>query len=165
MIHIQERTMLVKILVLHDNRGYVASSRLPEDKRKINIDLLKNELEKYGFITEVQSIHDLIFPSKYNGWYVIYPSSEDYGLFYKSFIEDILLRLTMDGAILLPGFEYFRAHHNKTFMELLRSRMSSEYQTLNAKLFYSINDLKKIMYTPLEYPLILKSAAGSGGGG
>jgi hypothetical protein len=48
--------------------------------------------------------------------YVLYQSSEDRGLYYKSYIEDMLLGMQLQGAILIPGFHAFRAHHNKVFM-------------------------------------------------
>ncbi len=154
-----------KILILYDNRGYVAYSLLPDAKGKLNITLLKKTFEKAGYVVETIGLHQIRFPTVYNDWYVIYPSSEDYGLFYKSFIEDILLRLQMDGAILLPRFEYFRAHHNKVMMELIRTRMSEEYRTLSAKVFYSIQDLKELLKNPITYPVVVKSAAGAGSAG
>lgn len=154
-----------RILILHDNRGYVAGSLLSDAGRKINIDLLKKKLEEYGCHVHVMNLHDLTFPSVYKGWYVIYPSSEDYGLFYKGYIEDILLRLELDGAILLPSFIFFRAHHNKVLMELMRNHMSIEYRTLSSAAFYSIDDLKKLTSRGISYPVVLKAAAGSGSAG
>lgn len=151
-----------KILILYDNRGFTADSQVPESGRKLDIKLLKSQFENKGFQVHTKGLHELVFPSMYHGWYVIYPSSEDYGLFYKSFIEDILLRLELDGAILLPEFKYFRAHHNKVFMELLRTLMSQEYQTLSSEAFYSVNDLKRIIRNPVTYPVVLKSGAGAG---
>ena len=153
------------ILILYDNRGYVAGSLLPNAGRKLDIELLKKSFEKAGYVVETKGLHQIKFPTNYKGWYVIYPSSEDYGLFYKSFIEDILLRLQMDGVILLPRFEYFRAHHNKVLMELIRTQMSEEYRTLSARVFYSMHDLKELLRTPVAYPVVVKSAAGAGSAG
>lgn len=152
-------------LILHDNRGYVACSLLPNAIGKIDIGLLKQRLEQGGNEVEVLSLHDISFPSKYGGWYVIYPSSEDYGLFYKEFIEDILLRLQIDGAILLPRFELFRAHHNKMFMELYRTKLSDPYRTLQSKYFYSVKDMEKVFNEDSCYPVVLKTSAGSGSAG
>lgn len=155
-----------KILLLHDNRGYLASS-LTEDTNAINIHLLKNELLKKGFEeVEIKGLHQIVFSGKYAGWYMLYPSSEDFGLFYKSFIEDIILQMQLDGAILLPKFEYFRAHHNKVFMELYRTRMNEDYQTVKSLCFYNVEDLKELLKSnQMEYPVVIKCAEGSGSGG
>lgn len=160
-----EKVNFNKILVLHDYRGYLASSYMQKSK-KIDILLLKRELIKRNFDVEIRSLHDLTFPDNYEGEYVLYPSSEDHGLFYKSFIEDILLRLEMDGAVLLPKFEYFRAHHNKVFMELYRTKLSKEYQTIKSVFLYGVENLNKILEKEkMEYPLVVKCAEGSGSAG
>lgn len=155
-----------KILLLHDNRGYMASSWLG-DTKAVDMLLLKNELLKQGFEeVEMKSLHQLTFPSKFAGWYVLYPSSEDFGLFYKSFMEDIFLRIQLDGAILLPKFEYFRAHHNKVFMELYRTRLSEDYQTIKSLCFYNVEDLKELLKNnQMKYPVVIKDAEGSASGG
>ena len=156
--------MKKRILILYDNRGYVASSLLPEAKRKVNIELLANQFRKLEFDVEVKSLHDLQFPTNYKDWYVIYPSSEDYGLFYKEYIEDVLLRLKLDGAILLPEFEFFRAHHNKVFMELLKTKFrSKELKTIKSYTLYGKSDLEKLlMENKITYPIVIKTSEGSG---
>ena len=155
-----------RFLIAHDSRGFVASSLKPGAVGKIDIMLLKEELEKAGNEVEIVCMHDIQFPSKYQGWYVIYPSSEDYGLFYKGFLEDILLRLQMDRAILLPRFELFRAHHNKVFMELYKTSLSKPYQTLQSQFLYSVDDVKRLLSEKNEsYPKVLKVASGSGSAG
>lgn len=151
-----------KILVLHDYRKYLMASLVRESK-KLDILLLEEQLSKRNFEVEIRSLHDITFPSKYAGWYVLYPSSEDDGLFYKGFIEDILLRLKMDGAILLPRFECFRAHHNKVFMELYKTKLSEAYQTIKSLFIYEIENLNEILKKEkIEYPVVIKCAAGAG---
>ncbi len=154
-----------RFLIAHDRNGYVASSLEQGAEGKIDIALLQKELREAGNEVEIICIHDIKFPSKYRGWYVIYPSSEDYGLFYKDFLEDILLRLQMDGAILLPRFELFRAHHNKVFMELCRMGLSERYRTLQARCLYSIKDVEDVLERENGYPMVLKIAAGAGSEG
>lgn len=156
---------MYRFLIAHDSRGFVASSLEPDAVGKIDVTLLKEELEQAGHEVEIVCLHDIKFPSKYQGWYVIYPSSEDYGLFYKGYLEDILLRLQMDGAILLPRFELFRAHHNKVFMDLYRTSLSKPYQTLQSRFIYSIKDAEKMLEKENEYPMVLKAASGSGSAG
>ena len=150
------------ILLLVDSRGYLASSLVSKEK-KVDVDLIRQLFEKKNYIVEIKCIHSLKFPTKYRGWYVLYPSSEDIGLFYKDFIEDIILRLALDGAVLLPKFECFRAHHNKVFMELYRTHMKGEeFQTIHSQICYSHNDLKREIPEELAYPAVVKIAAGAG---
>ncbi len=51
---------------------------------------------------------------------VIYPSLEDNKMYYKSYIEDVILSLEMKGVTVIPDYKYLRAHDNKVFMEILR---------------------------------------------
>lgn len=153
-----------KILILTDQRGFMADSRLP-NKFFVDINLMKEELVKKGFKVEVSSIHNLKFLSKFEGWYVVYPSSEDPGLFYKSYIEDILLGLRMNGAILLPDFNLFRAHHNKMFMEIYRKSLGNEYNTVKSFSFYGLNDFIKKSNLIKNYPIVIKTSEGSSSAG
>lgn len=154
-----------KFLILQDKRGYTANSVLPGDGRKIDVEILQEHLEKRGATVEIKNLHDLEFPTDYHGWYVIYPSSEDPGLFYKEFIEDILLRLELDGAILLPKFELFRAHHNKVFMENYRTCLSKEYNSITGFAFYGTDDLAQKLDKNTKYPVVIKTASGAGSSG
>lgn len=156
---------MIEFLILQDKRGYTANSLLPGAGRKIDVELLKEHLIQEGMVVEIRNLHELVFPTKYRGWYVVYPSSEDPGLFYKDYIEDILLRLLMDGAILLPSFELFRAHHNKVFMESFRSVLSKEYNSIKSFSFYGVDDLEKKLKKEQRYPVILKTSAGAGSSG
>lgn len=151
-----------RLLILQDKRGYTAGSLLPEAHRKIDGGILKKELEKRDMEVEIRNLHELIFPTKYKGWYVVYPSSEDAGLFYKGYIEDILLRLMLDGAILLPRFELFRAHHNKVFMELYRTMLSEEYNSIQSTVFYGTDDLEKKLNSSIQFPIVMKTSEGAG---
>ncbi len=156
-----------RFLVLYDKRGYTASSLEKDARGMIDKALLKQYLMDNGADeVEIVSVHDLVFPCNYRGWYVIYPSDEVSGLFYKEFIEDILLRLMKDGAILLPRFELFRAHHNKSFMELYRTVLSEDYNTIQTVGFYGIDDLKhKLAEQTISYPVVVKTSQGAGSAG
>ncbi|MDH5676633.1 MAG: hypothetical protein OEZ06_31235 [Myxococcales bacterium] len=87
---------------------------------------------------------------------VLYQSSQDPGLYYKSYIEDMVLGLERAGARLLPRFELFRAHHNKVFMEVLRDLSGlPELQSLRARYFGTYEDLRSELHG-LSYPAVLK---------
>lgn len=153
-----------KILILTDKRGYLASSKVP-GKLKADPAVLKEKLIGNGYEVEIKSIHDISFPSKYIGWYVVYPSSEDPGLFYKNYIEDILLGLQKDGAVLLPWFELFRAHHNKLFMEILRKYLGEEFNTIESVGFYDVDDFLSKEHLIKKYPIVIKASQGTASSG
>ncbi len=83
---------------------------------------IKKLFEDLGYITEIENFAEVNFNliDKYKNSFILYQSSEDPDLRYKDYIEDIILGLKNIGAVLIPKFEYFRAHHNKVFMEILR---------------------------------------------
>jgi glutathione synthase/RimK-type ligase-like ATP-grasp enzyme len=114
------------ILILTDYRNQLwLKSNYKEES--VDIIALKNEFESRGYNVELKKFAEIDFgKEKYGGFYVFYQSSEDPNLFYKSYIEDILLGLMYQGAILIPDFKYFRAHHNKVFMEILRELYGNE---------------------------------------
>ena len=84
---------------------------------------------------------DIDFSRKYNDYFIIYQSSEDQGLFYKSYIEDVCLFLEISGEVLIPGYQYLRAHHNKAFREMVRFTFKDErLKTIKSKVFGTYED-------------------------
>lgn len=87
----------------------------------VQVDRLADFFSRAGYTLVVKRFADIDFRTEnYHKEWVLYQSSEDPGILYKDYIEDILLALELQGARLIPDFKYFRAHHNKIFMELLR---------------------------------------------
>lgn len=106
---------------------------LKTDYKEQSVDLarLLIEISGFGYNTEIRRFSEIDFKKKnYNGYYVFYQSSQDPELFYKSYIEDVLLGLKIQGAILLPDYQYMRAHHNKVFMEILRETCGTDSMKL-----------------------------------
>ncbi len=109
-----------KIILLVDYRGHFYSSVVYKDA-SMDIAMLKGYFSEQGFQITVKKFSEINFRSEdYTGQYILYQSSEDRDLFYKSYLEDIILGLQLKGALLIPSFYLFRAHHNKVFMEILR---------------------------------------------
>ena len=158
-----------KILILTDHLGYTFTSLKNDVNRSINTTRLKNYLEKSGYDVRIESLHSIPDNCKEKGTFVFYPSSEVNGLFYKEYIEDVLLDLQNRGLILLPGFELFRAHHNKVFMEMIRDSLKDKsLKTIKSYSFYGLNDLKKaisVVEHDLGYPMVIKMSSGSGARG
>jgi glutathione synthase/RimK-type ligase-like ATP-grasp enzyme len=117
--------------------------------------------EKLGIQTEVTSFDKLDLRSSYQDTVVLYTSSEDLELKYKSYIEDIILFLERRGAILLPDFAFFRAHHNKSFMELLRYELFPEQsENLNTRIFGTLEEFIRADLPDKKF--VVKSAYGAG---
>ena len=113
-----------KIILLTDYQGRF-SSKMPTVPYMSGMDkdLLKNEFIKRGCTVEYLNYPDLDFRNgDYKKAFVLYTSSEDDDLFYKSYIEDIIFGLELQGAYTIPSFKYLKAHHNKVFMEILRDQ-------------------------------------------
>lgn len=87
---------------------------------------LSKNFKNQGLNLIVKKFSDIDFRNEnYEGKHIIYQSSEDPSLSYKDYIQDILLALHFQGAILIPSIYYFRAHHNKVFMEIIRDLVCS----------------------------------------
>ena len=100
-------------------------------EQSVDVNLLATEIRSLGYAVSIRSFKQIDFSEdNYNGYYVFYQSSQYPDLFYKSYVEDILLGLKLQGAVLLPDIQYFRAHHNKVFMEILRSVGGNDYMKL-----------------------------------
>jgi glutathione synthase/RimK-type ligase-like ATP-grasp enzyme len=94
---------------------------------------------------------------------VLYTSSEEYGLHYKAFIEDVVFSLKELGAILLPDPIFLRANNNKVFMEILRkTKLPAELQSIEGMIFGSYDELgEAIISNRITYPCVIKTAAGA----
>lgn len=150
-----------KILILVDYNDYFYSSAV----RKIftmDVEKVKSFLEEDGYTVEVRNFCDINFrKDDFEGVYVLYTSQEDPDLKYKSFIEDIILGLKEKGAILIPDFKYFRAHHNKVFMEILRDISTEEsIKNISSQCFGTKEEFDKVKNN-ISWPKVLKSSEGS----
>ena len=89
-----------------------------------------NKIKKYfvdkDFIVNVYKFSEFDWNEDYNGVYILYQTSETIGCFYKRYIEDLIYFLEKKGAITLPKHELLKAHHDKIFMELLRSKFTDQ---------------------------------------
>lgn len=123
---------------------------------------IQRELEKAGFEVTISEFAALDLTRNYQGYYVLYASSEEKGLFYKSYIGDVILRLQMDGAVLLPSYPHFQCHHNKSFAEMYRAGLQEK--ELRTPASHSIGHIEELALIKdrITYPVVVKTAAGSG---
>jgi len=153
--------MTNKLFILLDYRDTFYSSTR-EVAGSMEVPQIKSLFERKGYDVEVERFSDIDFRSdKYTESFVLYQSAEDPDLRYKDYIEDILLGLEFKGAILIPDFHKFRAHHNKVFMEILRDTSKfSAIQNIASGKYGTLSEFEKSFYKH-KLPIIIKSGAGS----
>ncbi|MCX5814214.1 MAG: hypothetical protein NT178_16970 [Proteobacteria bacterium] len=154
-----------ELILLVDYRNFFHMS-VRYKGASVDIELVKRYFNSNGWNLIIRKYPEIDFRSEnYNDRLILYSSSEDRDLFYKSYIEDVLLGLKIQGAILIPEFHFFRAHHNKVFMEILRDLSHlREIQNITSKGYGTYEDYANdLSQFPSE--LVLKPSAGCGSGG
>ena len=154
------------IVLLLDYRGcfYTSITRWPNG---LDVQKIRSYFAEQGYDLNVKKFRDIDFRQEnYAGQYILYQSSEDFCLQYKqTYIEDILLGLLTQGAILIPPFNYFRAHGNKVFMEILRDlNQNPRIKNIKSKAYGTFEEfLGDAHLFPPE--VVFKASAGSGSSG
>lgn len=154
-----------KMLIIKDMRNWFWST-YPNWTTPVSLDVeyMKNYFEKMGCQVEITSYLDFNFSKDYSDYVVLYSSAEDYCGGSKAFMEDVLMHLHYQKALMLPELQYFRAHDNKVMMEILRYDFKDAgLKTISSSIWPSLEALKAA--PPKEYPVIIKRAAGAGGEG
>ncbi|MBU4493285.1 MAG: hypothetical protein KKA61_02850 [Nanoarchaeota archaeon] len=128
----------------------------------MDLRLLKKYFGKQGHKLEIKYFHEIDFrKDNFKNIPVLYQSSEDPGLKYKDYLEDVLTGLLYQGAILIPDFFKFRSHHNKVFMEMYRDLGNfSEIKKIKSKSFGTLESCLNYS-NKISFPAILKPAGGS----
>jgi glutathione synthase/RimK-type ligase-like ATP-grasp enzyme len=153
-----------KLLILYGYDGIFAHSIIkPGFSGTMEPKLLKELFESRGYQVELSTFAGLDLNRDFRDCHVLYASSEGRGLFYKEYIEDVLLAVELAGGKLLPDFKYFRAHHNKSFAEMLRNRFRrEELRTISSRSFGSCLELDRQAMSSFPFPCFVKASAGSG---
>ncbi len=88
------------ILLLIDYRGQFWL-KTDYKEQSVDVNLLALEIANFGYAVTRKSFDQIDFSvDNYKGFYVFYQSSQDTDLLYKSYIEDFLTGLKLQGAIL-----------------------------------------------------------------
>lgn len=154
-----------KMLIIKDLKNWFWVT-FPDWTTPVSLDVehIIHYFEKTGYQIELTSYMEFDFSKNYSGYVVLYTSAEDYCGGSKDFMEDVLVHLMNQGAVLLPEFKYFRAHHNKVMMEILRDEFKEEkLRTIHSRVWSSYEQFKEASFT--QYPIIVKRAGGAGGTG
>lgn len=151
----------MNILLLIDYRNQFYSSTKKRGG-SMDLELLKKYFNEQSHVLDIKYFHEIDFRNKnYKNVPVLYQSSEDPSLHYKDYIEDIILGLHYQGAILIPDFFKFRAHHNKVFMEIIRDINNySPIQKIKSKGFGSLEDFLRYS-EQIQLPSVIKPGSGS----
>jgi hypothetical protein len=129
-----------------------------------DLEALKSIFKKYNYRVQYVSLPDIEFiNTDWNNRIVLYTSSEEYDLNYKSYIEDVVYGLKEAGAFVVPDPAYLRANNNKVFMELLRQiKLPKEHQTINVRHYGTYEELdSNINNKVIDYPIVIKKSAGA----
>lgn len=160
---------MANILILTTYRGFLMSSlkNRTGTTKTICVDDVIKMLARLGHCVECKYFEELIDLKQYAHHYVIYASTEDAGLMYKDYIEDTILLLKSSGAVLIPEFELFRAHHNKAIMEGLRRLLHNDsFKTITSYAYASKDSYFAAKdKPPMTFPVVVKPSAGAGSSG
>lgn len=153
-----------EIIILLDYKGDFQCSVFDlKNYTSMNVTNVVKYLEEYGYNVKVNHFTEIDFEENYKGKYILYHSSEDFGLFYKSYIEDICFFLKNSGAILLPDLIHLRAHHNKSMMEMIRLQFKNiKLKTIKSSIIGTLEDFQT---KKMIFPLVVKLSEGSGSNG
>jgi hypothetical protein len=151
------------IYVLTDYRGvFYCSTKNTRELYSFDVSLLAVRFQEFGWKPIVTKINKVDFSQDWKDRIVLYTSQNDV-THYKSFIEDIILGLSLTGARLVPAFPFLRAHNNKVFMEILRKISHiSELDSLRSHIF---GTYEEFLESVSVFPIVAKLAAGSGSTG
>jgi glutathione synthase/RimK-type ligase-like ATP-grasp enzyme len=150
------------ITFLVDYRNTLYSSISNADTLcSMNLEKLRAYFEALKITVVIINFYEVDLADEWGGRVVIYQSSEDPNLRYKSYIEDMILGLSLKGAYIIPEFKFLRAHHNKVFMEMLRDIIDIG-TNLKSRSFGTIEDVKNFS---LSYPAVVKTGYGAGSSG
>jgi glutathione synthase/RimK-type ligase-like ATP-grasp enzyme len=153
-----------KLIILTDSDSrFLVSIEDQHNYTSMDVDKIRRYFETKKVDVDIKKFYELDLTQNYSGVFILYQTSETPGGFYKKYIEDIIFFLEKQGAIVLPKFEYLKAHHDKVYMEMMRTGFSdSSLKTIKSRCFGSWIDAQN--YEP-EFPVVVKWASGAGSAG
>lgn len=87
---------------------------------------------------------------------VLYSSIEDHNLYYKSFFEDVIYYLKIQGAVIIPDFAFLKSNNNKVFMSQYFNVIDKNNTgNLRTQVFGCFEDLETQIDT-IKFPCVVK---------
>lgn len=153
-----------KLIILTDEYSeFLVSKADFMNYTSMDINKIKTFFLKANYNVSISKFSELDLGESYEGVFILYQTSEAPGSFYKRYIEDLIYFLERQGAVVLPKHEFLKAHHDKIFMEFLRSGFVDEsLKIIKSKCFGSWVDAKN--YNP-GFPVVIKQSSSSGAAG
>lgn len=155
--------MMTKLYLLIDCRKtfYSMVCRDGTTRKTMEIPKLVELFRAKGIELVPLEYSKLDWSRNWKGEYFLYQSAEDQGTLYKGYFDDILYTLRLQGARLIPEYQFFKAHHNKVFMELLRYVSGSpEICSVRSKVYGTMEEF--LSDDGIQYPCVIKGCQGSG---
>src|SRR5690554_6364030 len=104
-----------KLLILTCADGYFGQGFKVWDS--MDVTKLSDNFSHYGYTVSVYSYeYAAKHIMEFRDYIVVYSSTQKPG--YKDFLEDVLLGLVKQNNLLVPSFDFFRAHENKGYQEI-----------------------------------------------
>jgi glutathione synthase/RimK-type ligase-like ATP-grasp enzyme len=151
------------IILTDEDSEFLISKANFTNFTSMDINKIKAYFISREFIVDVYKFSELDLSQDYQGVCILYQTSEAPGTFYKRFIEDLVYFLEKQGAVTLPCHKWLKAHHDKIFMELMRTNFSdSSLKTIKSWCYGSWVDARN--YNS-GFPVVIKQASSSGGEG
>jgi hypothetical protein len=127
----------------------------------MNRGLLEKSFNNLGYDAVFTRASDIIEKAgKPAGQLFLYTSLEDRNEHYKSFIEDVVLALSLAGGTTIPEYRFLRAHNNKALMELMKKEWGEAVgDSLDSYVFGSLEELDKSDLS-FSFPVVVKRPEG-----
>ena len=155
-----------EICVLTDYRGaFYSTLRSSAGICSFDLDILRQAFDKLGTTATIRPYASIDFRKEsFRDKVVVYQSAEGPDPLYKDYLEDLLLGIQLQGGVLVPSFRYFRSHHNKVFMEVLRDISADTLlqRRIESRYFGTFEDFAQRQF---DYPQVFKKAWGAGSSG
>ena len=150
---------MLNIRLITDYRGQLYSS-IRRSTVGLDLEAFIAELKKLGCYVIVSSFNSILKMNSIRDEWIVYQSSEDPGLGYKHFIENIVRCLEQAGANIVPSYNALLCHHNKAYQTMyLNGRKFESIIVPDAHVFGTFEDLLSNV-NELKYPTVIKSADG-----
>ena len=123
--------------------------------KSMDVERMKKLFQDYNYDIIIQSYEYVAKNIKdFYQYIVVYSSTQKPG--YKGFLEDVLLGLIQQDNKLVPRFDFFRAHENKGYQEIMRQICGIE--AAKGWYFSGSRDLQKM---DIEFPVVYKTTQGA----
>ena len=158
--NINHNSMKKLIILTDEDSDFLISRSNTKDFTTMDVEKIRVNFVQKGYSVIVTRFSKLDLNQDFKDINIIYQTSEAPGAFYKRYIEDLIYLLGKRGANAIPAFEYLKAHHNKVFMEFLRSTFNDNaLKSIKAVCYGSWVDAQN--YNS-DFPVVIKKCSSAG---